>query len=135
MTKTYTFIEAFMSHTFRPLIAVAKIGKQAPYSMSMVIQRANQSSYAEHLTSNIIALNQLPETPAFLHWSYVKSREPKLLNCFLIAVGKVPSKIKTVRKSNPNFINFSNTEQIKPATAFYNISSMPVTSSFTYCIM
>lgn len=123
-----------MTPTSRPLTAVAKIGKQAPYSISTVIQRANQSSYAEYLMSNIIALKQLPETLALLHWGYMKSRESKLLNCFLIAVGKVPSKMKIVRNSSPNFINYSNTEQIKPATAFYNISSMPVTSSFTYCI-
>lgn len=122
-----------MSPTSSPLTVVVKIGKQAPYSISTVIQRANQSSYAEYLTSNITALKQLPETLAFLHWGYVKPREPKLLNCFLIAVGKVPSKIKIVRNSSPDFINYSNTEQIKPATAFYNISSMPVTSSFTYC--
>lgn len=83
-----------MSPTFRPLTAAAKIGKQAPYSISMVIQGTNQSSYAEHLMSNIISLKQLPETLAFLHWGYEKSREPKLSNCFLIAVGKVLSKIK-----------------------------------------
>lgn len=37
-----------MSPTFRSLTAVAKVEKQAPYSISMVIQRANQRSYAEH---------------------------------------------------------------------------------------
>lgn len=48
LIKTYIFIEAFMSPTFRPLTAAAKMGKQAPYSISMVIQRANQSSYVQH---------------------------------------------------------------------------------------
>lgn len=76
--------------------------------------------------SNIISLKQLPETLAFPHWGYEKSREPKLPNCFLIAVGKVLSKIKTV--TSLNFINCSNTEQIKRATALCSISSMPVTS-------
>lgn len=37
-----------MSPTFRPSTAVAKIGKQAPYSISMVIQGANESSYPDH---------------------------------------------------------------------------------------
>lgn len=44
--------------------------------------------------SNIIALKQLAETLAFLHWGYEKSREPRLPNCFLIAVGKVLQKSK-----------------------------------------